>query len=51
MDAISHVHIIPRTKGDGLKLWPQKPYAEGEFEKTGDKIRASLQYAAQLLPW
>ena len=38
----THVHIIPRTKGDGLKLWPQKPYQEGEAEKAAEKIRRQI---------
>jgi histidine triad (HIT) family protein len=27
-----HVHVVPRTKGDGLKgfFWPRKPYASPE---------------------
>src|SRR5262249_4320678 len=27
-----HMHIIPRFKGDGLKLMPQREYKEGEAE-------------------
>ena len=38
----AHVHLIPRKKGDGLKLWPQKPYPGGEAEKTAGNIRAAL---------
>ena len=34
----SHIHIIPRFEDDGLKLWPQGKYEEGEAEKTKDKI-------------
>ena len=34
----AHVHIIPRIKGDGLKLWPQGKYEEGEADKTREKI-------------
>jgi histidine triad (HIT) family protein len=37
-----HVHIIPRFKGDGLKLMPQRDYAEGEAEATLAKVRAAL---------
>ena len=37
-----HVHIVPRHKGDGLKLWPGKSYKEGEAETIVEKIRASL---------
>ena len=34
----SHIHIIPRFKDDGLKLWPQGKYEKGEMEKTKDNI-------------
>lgn len=34
----SHFHLIPRLKNDGLKLWPQGKYAEGEATKVRDKI-------------
>jgi len=34
----AHVHIIPRFKDDGLKLWPQGTYEEGEADKTRNKI-------------
>ena len=38
----THVHIIPRIKGDGLKLWPQRPYQEGEADRVAEKIRKAL---------
>ena len=34
----THVHLIPRFKDDGLKLWPQGKYAEGEMQAVRDKI-------------
>ena len=34
----THIHIIPRFKDDGLKLWPQGKYAEGEMQAVRDKI-------------
>ncbi len=34
-----HVHVIPRFKGDGLKLMPQRSYKEGEADSTLGKIR------------
>ncbi len=34
----AHIHIIPRFKDDGLKLWPQGKYEEGEAAKTRNKI-------------
>lgn len=37
-----HVHVIPRFKGDGLKLMPQRSYKEHEAEETLAKIRAAL---------
>src|SRR3989338_11493803 len=39
----AHVHIIPRFKGDGFKLWTQRQYKEGEAESTLEKIRASVK--------
>src|SRR3989338_10015665 len=38
----AHVHIIPRKAGDGLKLWPQRPYPEGEAEHVANAIRAII---------
>ena len=37
-----HVHIIPRFKGDGFRLWPQMPYKEGEAAKVQEKIKAQI---------
>jgi histidine triad (HIT) family protein len=37
-----HFHIIPRSEGDGLKLWPQGQYGEGEAEEAANKIRKAL---------
>ena len=37
-----HVHVIPRFKGDGLKLMPQRQYKDNEAEETVKKIRAVL---------
>jgi histidine triad (HIT) family protein len=39
-----HLHVVPRTKGDGLRgfFWPRHKYAEGEAEKCADQIRAAL---------
>ena len=33
-----HFHVMPRLKGDGLKLWPQRKYKDGELEETKKKI-------------
>ena len=40
-----HVHIVPRTKGDGLRgfFWPRTRYADGEQEEYADRIRAALR--------
>ncbi len=41
-----HVHVVPRTKGDGLKgfFWPRRKYAsEAEMGEVADKIRAALR--------
>lgn len=37
-----HIHLIPRVKGDGLKLWPQRQYRAEEAEETLQKLRAAL---------
>ena len=39
-----HVHVVPRTKGDGLRgfFWPRTTYAEGEAEEYAAKLRAAL---------
>ena len=39
----AHIHIIPRFKDDGLKLWPQGKYEEGEMDKVKEKIEAFLK--------
>ena len=37
-----HLHVVPRTKGDGLRgfFWPRTKYADGE----------AAEYAARLRP-
>ncbi|MRJ78262.1 HIT domain-containing protein [Aeromicrobium sp. SMF47] len=39
-----HVHVVPRTKGDGLRgfFWPRKTYADGEAEACAATIREAL---------
>jgi histidine triad (HIT) family protein len=42
-----HVHVIPRTKGDGLKgfFWPRRPYKDKEeMAKTADALRSAITY-------
>lgn len=40
-----HVHIVPRSKGDGLKgfFWPRRGYdSEEHLRETAEKIRQAL---------
>jgi histidine triad (HIT) family protein len=39
-----HVHVVPRTKGDGLRgfFWPRTTYEPGEIETYADLIRGAL---------
>jgi histidine triad (HIT) family protein len=39
-----HLHVVPRTKGDGLRgfFWPRTRYADGEAEQYADRLRAVL---------
>jgi len=37
-----HVHIIPRFKGDGFKLWTQRQYKDGEASEIQKKIKNSM---------
>jgi len=39
-----HVHVVPRTKGDGLRgfFWPRTKYAAGEVDDYAARIRAAL---------
>ncbi|WP_370614221.1 HIT family protein [Mumia sp. Pv 4-285] len=39
-----HFHVVPRTKGDGLRgfFWPRTKYAEGEADEFADRIRTAL---------
>ncbi|WP_374107407.1 HIT family protein [Nocardioides sp. cx-169] len=40
-----HLHVVPRTKGDGLRgfFWPRTRYAEGESGQYAARLRASLE--------
>jgi histidine triad (HIT) family protein len=41
-----HVHVVPRTKGDGLRgfFWPRTKYgSDGEREEFAARIRAALE--------
>ena len=39
-----HVHVVPRTKGDGLRgfFWPRRKYATGEAAAVAAALRAAL---------
>ena len=39
-----HLHVVPRTKGDGLRgfFWPRTKYAEGEAAEYAARLRAAL---------
>jgi histidine triad (HIT) family protein len=40
-----HVHVVPRTKGDGLRgfFWPRQKYAsDAEAGEYADRLRAAL---------
>jgi histidine triad (HIT) family protein len=40
-----HVHVVPRTKGDGLRgfFWPRRPYAsDDEMAGYAERLRAAL---------
>lgn len=38
----AHFHIMPRHSNDGLKLWSQGKYEEGEMEEVRKKIADEL---------
>ncbi|AKU17199.1 HIT family protein [Luteipulveratus mongoliensis] len=39
-----HCHVVPRTKGDGLRgfFWPRHKYAEGEQASYAARLREAL---------
>ena len=39
-----HVHVVPRTKGDGLRgfFWPRSRYAVGEAAAVAARLRTTL---------
>lgn len=39
-----HVHVVPRTKGDGLRgfFWPRRRYADGEATAIAARMRDGL---------
>ncbi|WP_420114430.1 HIT family protein [Pseudactinotalea sp.] len=40
-----HTHVVPRTKGDGLRgfFWPRTSYAENEAKETAERIRSAVK--------
>jgi histidine triad (HIT) family protein len=39
-----HVHVVPRTQGDGLRgfFWPRTKYADGEAQEYAVRLRAAM---------
>jgi histidine triad (HIT) family protein len=39
-----HLHVVPRTKGDGLRgfFWPRTTYADGEAAVYAARLRAAV---------
>ncbi len=39
-----HLHVVPRTKGDGLRgfFWPRTKYAPGEAATYAESLRSAL---------
>jgi histidine triad (HIT) family protein len=39
-----HLHVVPRTKGDGLRgfFWPRTTYADGEAAAYASRLRDAL---------
>jgi histidine triad (HIT) family protein len=39
-----HLHVVPRTKGDGLRgfFWPRTTYADGEAGEYAARLRRAL---------
>ncbi|MGH3425589.1 MAG: HIT family protein [Nocardioidaceae bacterium] len=39
-----HVHVVPRTKGDGLRgfFWPRVKYGDGEAAEYAERLGAAL---------
>lgn len=40
-----HLHVVPRTRGDGLRgfFWPRTTYAAGEAAEYGARLRAAIE--------
>ena len=46
-----HIHVVPRTKGDGLRgfFWPRTHYAAGEIERYAKLISDAMPETSQHL--
>jgi histidine triad (HIT) family protein len=44
-----HLHVVPRTKGDGLRgfFWPRTRYGSGEIEAYADRLRTALGHTGR----
>lgn len=44
-----HVHVVPRTKGDGLRgfFWPRTSYGDGQAEGIASLLRRGLSAQSQ----
>ena len=40
-----HLHVVPRTRGDGLRgfFWPRTRYADGEMADYAARLRAAIE--------
>ena len=40
-----HLHVVPRTRGDGLRgfFWPRTTYADGEAASYAERLRVALE--------
>ena len=48
-----HIHVVPRTKGDGLRgfFWPRTHYAADEIDRYAKLISEALPEASQRLAY
>ena len=44
-----HLHVVPRTKGDGLRgfFWPRTRYTDGEAAALAERLRTALPAASE----